>query len=93
VTLFYAFLAGLVAMLIVGGIAHFAIGRLTWNVPISVGAFCFTLGFAVARYSGSFPVDGEGARWFCRSVGSFVGLMMLWYWWFKRPMRKVSSRG
>jgi hypothetical protein len=80
-----AFLVGLLAILTVGSIAHFVMGRLTWNVSIAVGAFCFTLGFATARYSGSFPLDGDGLRWLCRAVGASVGLMVLWYWWFKRP--------
>ncbi len=75
-----AFLYALFGTVIVGIAAKIIMGLFRGSHPAGFGGFCVALGFAIARYSYSGPVNNHLLTAASAAIGAVFGLVGLWYW-------------
>jgi hypothetical protein len=87
---FGAFILASCLTLFVGYMARVAL-RLFWPLkPSDFGAFCVTVGFVLAKFSGRASTGPEAISLVLQLAGVVGALALLWYHWFKRPARRSS---
>lgn len=79
-TVIGVFLSALLGTAIVGAVAKFIIELFSVSHPARFGGFCVALGFALARYSYSGPIDGRLLDAVSAASGAVTALIALWCW-------------
>lgn len=74
------FLSALLGTAMVGVASKFIIELFNGSHPARFGGFCVALGFALARYSYSGPIDGRLFDAASAASGAVIAMIGLWYW-------------
>ena len=80
-------IAAFFVVLIIGGITYYIAAKLYPASSPNVATFAFTLGFAIARYSGESSTFADGMVAVGRLMGAALGFVLLWHFLFRRKVK------